>query len=748
VRRLLLAAGLLLAVTPAAARAQGCAYWVAPPPAGSDANPGTFASPWATLDGASSRVFASNPGGGCTVWFKDGVYTGANSLYERFSAPTWFKAVNRYRAVLQNASRAVQLFGARNMVFEGFEIRHTGPGAQPLVVQVQMDGGTGLWSEQIVFRDNVFHDSYDNDILKINNGARFVRVEGNVFYNQAGSDEHIDVNSVTDVVIADNIFFNDFAGSGRVNANDTSGYIVIKDSNAGDDGQIGSERITVRRNVFLNWEGSPGSNFVLVGEDGQPFHEARQVLVENNLMIGNSANEMRTAFGVKGARDITFRNNTVAGNLPGCAYAMRLNQEGANPQNQGVSFWNNVWSDHTGTMGAGCGGGNDFSDGAASESLGVQLDRNLYWNGGAAIPPGDVLSPLVDDARRVVADAGLSTSHAGIVLPRWTGTAFPSGSVTIRQEFERLATAYGAPLAAGPAVDQADPSRAPADDIRGRPRTAGTAPDLGAYETGVLAFAVTPTSGVAAGGTRLTLSGTGFVAGASVTVGGVAAADVFVGSGSFALATAPGLAPGLLYDVALTNPAGPTFTVVRGFLADFLDVPGAHVYHRFVETLVRRGITGGCGGGRFCPDSAVTREQMAVFLLTSKEPAGYVPPPCGTPRFADVPCSSPFARWINELAARGITGGCDANNYCPTAAVTREQMSVFLLSTFEGPGYTPPVCTTPTFSDVPCSSPFARWVNELAARGITGGCSPGLFCPTSPVTRGQMSVFLATTFGL
>ena len=80
-------------------------------------------SPWATLDWASSRAFATNPGGGCTVWFKDGVYTGANSLYERFAAPTWFKAVNRYRAVLQNASRAVQLFGARNMVFEGFEIQ-------------------------------------------------------------------------------------------------------------------------------------------------------------------------------------------------------------------------------------------------------------------------------------------------------------------------------------------------------------------------------------------------------------------------------------------------------------------------------------------------------------------------------------------------------------------------------------------------------------------------------------------------
>ena len=743
VRRLLVAAGFLLVLVPAAAQAQGCSYWVAPPPAGDDANPGTMAAPWATLNHASAQVFAANPGGGCTVWFADGVYAGPNSLYERFGSPTWFKAVNPYRAVFRHPGPSVQLFGARHMVFEGFRFTHSGPGAGALVVQVQMDGGTGLWSEDIVFRNNVFHDSFDNDILKINNGARFVRVEGNVFYNQTGSDEHIDVNGVTDVAITDNVFFNDFAGSGRVNGNDTSSFIVIKDSGA----LIGGcARIAVRRNVFLNWEGGAGSNFVLLGEDGQPFHEAHEVVVENNLMIGNSQNEMRAPFGVKGGRDVTFRNNTVAGDLPGCAYAMRLNQEGQNPPNENVRFWNNVWSDHTGTMGAGCGGGNDFSDGAPAESVGVSLDRNLYWNGGAAIPPGDVLSPLVDDARRVVADPGVSTSHAAIVLPRWNGAAFPSGSATIRQEFERLVEAYGAPANAGPVVDQADFARAPADDIRGRPR--GSSPDLGAYETASSGFAVTPTSGAAAGGTRLTLTGSGFVAGATVTVGGVPAEDVFVASGTFALATTPPLPAGLLHDVALTNPGGPTLTAPRAFLADFLDVPGGHVYHRFVETLVRRGITGGCGSGSFCPDAAVTREQMAVFLLTSSQPAGYTPPPCVTPRFADVPCSSPYAAWINDLAARGITGGCSASNYCPIAAVTREEMSVFLLVTLEGPGYAPPACAVPSFSDVPCSSPYARWIYELVARGITAGCGAGAFCPTSPVTRGQMSVFLVSTFGL
>jgi hypothetical protein len=71
------------------------------------------------------------------------------------------------------------------------------------------------------------HDSYNNDILKINNGAAQITVEGNMFYNQTGSDEHIDVNSVTDIVIQDNIFFNDFAGSGRSNENDTSRPVAI-----------------------------------------------------------------------------------------------------------------------------------------------------------------------------------------------------------------------------------------------------------------------------------------------------------------------------------------------------------------------------------------------------------------------------------------------------------------------------------------------------------------------------------------
>jgi hypothetical protein len=51
--------------------------------------------------------------------------------------------------------------------------------------------------------------------------------------------------------------------------------------------------------------------------------------------------------------------------------------------------------------------------------------------------------------------------------------------------------------------------------------------------------------------------------------------------------------------------------------ATFGDVPTDHPYFRFIEALVASGITAGCGGGNYCPNSAITRGQMAVFLSTA-----------------------------------------------------------------------------------------------------------------------------------
>ena len=37
---------------------------------------------------------------------------------------------------------------------------------------------------------------------------------------------------------------------------------------------------------------------------------------------------------------------------------------------------------------------------------------------------------------------------------------------------------------------------------------------------------------------------------------------------------------------------------------------------------------------------------------------------------------------------------------------------------------------------------------QLASEGITGGCGTGIYCPDADVTRAQMAVFLVKTFNL
>jgi len=149
----------------------------------------------------------------------------------------------------------------------------------------------------------------------------------------------------------------------------------------------------------------------------------------------------------------------------------------------------------------------------------------------------------------------------------------------------------------------------------------------------------------------------------------------------------------------------------------------------------------------YCPENTVTRAQMAVFLERGMKGASYTPPGAAGNVFGDVSRSYWAAAWIEQLARDGITSGCGAGNYCPEAAVTRAQMAIFLLRAEHGTRYVPPPASG-LFSDVPTGYWAAAWIEQLAQEGITGGCGTGIYCPESPVTRAQMAVFLVKTFNL
>jgi hypothetical protein len=256
-------------------------------------------------------------------------------------------------------------------------------------------------------------------------------------------------------------------------------------------------------------------------------------------------------------------------------------------------------------------------------------------------------------------------------------------------------------------------------------------------------FTITPSAG--ASGTAVQVFGTNFEPGLAATIGGVTMTINGAVFSSFFNATTPVL-PGGVYDVTVTNTTGLTGTLVKGWIADFADVPPADPFYAYIQKLVRHGITAGVGGGAYGSTSPTLRQQMAVFLMKAIHGICYVPPSCSGV-FTDVPCPSSFADWIEAFAAEGITGGCGGGLYCPNNPVRRDQMAVFLLKAKYGSIYLPPDCTG-VFEDVPCPSTFAAWIEQLAAEGVTGGCGTDVYCPQTATTRGQMAVFIVKTFDL
>ena len=252
----------------------------------------------------------------------------------------------------------------------------------------------------------------------------------------------------------------------------------------------------------------------------------------------------------------------------------------------------------------------------------------------------------------------------------------------------------------------------------------------------------------------LTVNGSGFVDGSVVRWNGADRPTNFLSATQMTAAIpAADIAVAGTASVTVFNPmpgGGTSAALTVDINPTFLDVPISNFAYPYIQAVFDAGVTAGCGPRIYCPGASTTRAQMAVFLLKASQGSSYVPPACSGMVFNDVPCTGGgYDPWIEDLAGRGITGGCGGGNYCPAATVTRAQMAAFLLKANQAPGYVPPACTGMVFNDVPCTGGlFDPWIEDLAARGITSGCGGGAYCPGAAVTRAQIAVFLTKTFSL
>ena len=176
----------------------------------------------------------------------------------------------------------------------------------------------------------------------------------------------------------------------------------------------------------------------------------------------------------------------------------------------------------------------------------------------------------------------------------------------------------------------------------------------------------------------------------------------------------------------------------------FADVPPDHPHFEAIETVAADGITTGCGDGiNFCPDSAVTRAQMARFLQRALD----LPAPDEPASFADVDPDGVHAEAIEAVLAKGITTGCgDGTNFCPDDEVTRAQMARFLERAFKIPVPEEPA----GFTDVDPDGAHAEAIEAVFAAEIIQGCNtdPLRYCPDDKVTRAEMASVLIQALSL
>ena len=187
-----------------------------------------------------------------------------------------------------------------------------------------------------------------------------------------------------------------------------------------------------------------------------------------------------------------------------------------------------------------------------------------------------------------------------------------------------------------------------------------------------------------------------------------------------------------------TVAAAPNGPVTAAAVTEFTDVAAEGVHAPAIEALAGERVFTDteCGEGLFCPREPLPRWVMAVWMIRLLDTAD--PATVGRSRFADIGGGQWWIRYVEQLAEREITLGCDTDRYCPDKSVTRAQMASFLVRALDLPAGDPA-----GFADTEGSVHSAN-IDALAAAGITVGCDtdPLRYCPNQPVTRAQMATFL------
>lgn len=175
----------------------------------------------------------------------------------------------------------------------------------------------------------------------------------------------------------------------------------------------------------------------------------------------------------------------------------------------------------------------------------------------------------------------------------------------------------------------------------------------------------------------------------------------------------------------------------------YSDLAPEHWAYEAVQVLSARQIVNGAAPSRFEPEAGLTRAQFAAMLVRALgiRPS----PDGATSAYADVDAGAWYADAVAAATQAGIVDGVADGRFAPDAAVTREQMAAMLIRAAGVAGLLAPEAEAVPFdyADADDISGWAAEAVRLASTmGWMEGKEGGRFDPLSGATRAESAQLL------
>ncbi len=175
-------------------------------------------------------------------------------------------------------------------------------------------------------------------------------------------------------------------------------------------------------------------------------------------------------------------------------------------------------------------------------------------------------------------------------------------------------------------------------------------------------------------------------------------------------------------------------------IPNFIDITN-HWAKQSIDYVVGIGLLNGITKNTFEPNSAMTRGMLMTALgrLAKVDTKVYT-----TSSFTDVKVNSDFSPYIEWAYEKGIVRGTGSGKFEPNRAITREEIAVIFVNFANATGYTlPKIHSESAYADAPnIGSTYQAAVTAMQQAGIMRGSSGNKFNPKSSATRGELSTML------